>query len=106
MNENVGDLVTTRQDLLPGSVTECPEKLPEINLLVPKFLTPMSHPEAGVTATVGPWPRPENSISEALHTDTPVTKLSGHSSLKVSSFLIRPPSLSIRKKVKSATLLS
>lgn len=50
MNENVGDPVTTRQALLPGSVTECPEKLPEINLLMPKFLTAMPHPEARVTA--------------------------------------------------------
>lgn len=38
MNENVRDPVTTWQAFLPGSVTECPEKLPEINLLVPKFL--------------------------------------------------------------------
>lgn len=50
MNENVGDPVTTWQALLPGSVTECPEKLPEINLLGPKFLTAMPHPEARVMA--------------------------------------------------------
>lgn len=32
MNENVWDPVAAWQALLPGSVTECPEKLPEINL--------------------------------------------------------------------------
>lgn len=35
MNENVWNSVTAWQALLPGSVTECPEKLLEINLLVP-----------------------------------------------------------------------
>lgn len=43
MNENVWDSVRTWQALLPGSVTECPEKLPEINLLVPECLIATSH---------------------------------------------------------------
>lgn len=50
MNENVWDPVMAWQALLPGSVTECPEKLPEINLLVPELLTATSLSGAGVTA--------------------------------------------------------
>lgn len=65
MNENVWDSVRTWQALLPGSVTECPEKLPEINLLVPEFLRATSHVRRGSRLPVGCWPMPENS---ELHT--------------------------------------
>lgn len=51
MNENVGDPATTPQALLPGPMTKCPQKLLEINWLVPEFLTIMPHPEAGVMDT-------------------------------------------------------
>lgn len=39
----------TWQARLPGSVTECPEKLPEIDLFVPEFLTATSLHETRVT---------------------------------------------------------
>lgn len=65
MNENVWDSVRTWQALLPGSVTECPEKLPEINLLVPESLIATSHVRRESWLPVGCWPMPENS---ELHT--------------------------------------
>lgn len=99
MNENVWDPVTTWQASLPGSMTECPEKLPEINLLVPKFLTAMLHPEVRVMAacldtsqglrTPYPW----RHTWVLLRQDSQDTV-----GLRVPSFLIYPPSLSIRGK--------
>nr|KAF6322467.1 hypothetical protein mPipKuh1_008468 [Pipistrellus kuhlii] len=108
MNENVWDPVLAWQALLPGSVTECPEKLPEINLLVPEFLTATALPWPGVTATPGLWPRPEKLVSVASHTGTLVTKLlEDTAGLTVSAFLIHLPSLSVNQgKVKSAALPS
>lgn len=89
MNENLWDLVMAWQALLPGSVTECPKKLPEIYLLVPEFLTATSLPGPGVTESTGVWPRPENLLSVASHMGTPVTKLlEDTAGLKVSAFLI------------------
>lgn len=39
MNENVRDLVTIRQALHLGIMPPCPQKLPQINLLLHRFLT-------------------------------------------------------------------
>lgn len=74
MNENVWDPVKAWHALLPGFLTECPEKLPEINLLVPEFLTAMSLPNAEVT--VAGWTQ-ANSVLVASHMGTFLTKLSG-----------------------------
>ena len=103
MNENVWDSVRTWQALLPGSVTECPEKLPAINLLVPEFLRATSHVRRGSRLPVGCWPMPENS---ELHTHggSGDKTLRGHSRLPSVYLLYPPPSLSIRKKVESAAL--
>lgn len=106
MNENVWDPVMAWQALLPGSVTECPKKLPEINLLVPEFLTATSLPGPGVRASTGLRPRPENIVSVASHMGTLGAKLLGHSRPQSVCLPVHLPSLSIREKVKSAALLS
>lgn len=94
MNENAGDPVKAWQALLPGSLTECPEKLPEINLLVPEFLTAMSLPRAEVTAAC--WTQ-ANSVLVGSHMGTFLTKLLGHGRPQ-GVFLVYPSPISVNQE--------
>jgi hypothetical protein len=100
MNENVWDPVTTWQAPLPGSMTECPQKLPKINLSVPGFLSATSYPEtSGQGHMLDPSPDQKTQYPWlASYAGSLGSILSGHTGLKVSSvFLLHPLPINGRK---------
>lgn len=105
MNENVWDPVMAWQALLPGSGQSAQRSFRKLTCWLLNFLQQRLSLRLGSQLPIGPWPRPEKLVSATSHMRTLTTKLSGHSRPQ-SVFLPYPPSLSMRKKMKSAALLS